>query len=445
MIREFYSHLELCHYEFIKAQYSSATNAWNVNFNNSNVNNNTRTNGNSVRAFSDCQLFNDEDFLDFYVSMLVAYYECRRKKRSSRSEIEYEMEGVQNTLFLAIDIYTRSYKVSPSYCFIIYIPTIREVFCASFDARICHTWIAMRLERLFGKVLPDCVCSNRKGKGTSGAVKLASEYVNGCRGWIWKFDIRGFFMSIDIRILWRMLESILDSYTGRDKDILKWLTYICVMNRPQQNCVRICNEKEWERLPRQKSLFGQDEWHGLPIGDLLSQMCAGLYITPFIHYLQSLGLTMVANYVDDSVVVHESKDFILECIPKARRFLEEELGLTLHPYKCYIQHTSKGLTFLGAIIKPHRMYCGERTVRNAFEKPLPGSLTAARSTVNSYLGYFRQFRTYGIRKHYAERCFRKYGRRIHFGKRFAKLIIPKKKIRRKHTPRSLQVYYLKDM
>ena len=52
MIREFYSHLELCHYEFIKAQSSSAPRAWTVRFDDSRVNDRMRTYEYSVRAFA---------------------------------------------------------------------------------------------------------------------------------------------------------------------------------------------------------------------------------------------------------------------------------------------------------------------------------------------------------------------------------------------------------
>ena len=373
--------------------------------------------------------------------MLAAYYECRRKKRSSKSEIKYEIEGVRNTLFLALDVFTYMYEISPSQCFIIYEPTIREVFCSAFDTRVCHTWIAMRIERLFDRILPDCVFANRKGKGTSGAINRVYEYVNSCNGWIYKFDKRGFFMSIDIRILWNKLKPILDSYTGFDKDYLIWLTRLCVMSRPQHNCIRISNIKEWDRLPKEKSLFGQDDYHGLPIGDLLSQMCAGLYISPFVRYLQSLGFTMIANYVDDTIIVHHDKRFILDNIPNMRRFLWENLGLTLHHRKSYIQHTSKGVTFLGAIIKPHRMYCGHRTIANAFSKRLPKSLEDLRSTVNSYLGYFGQFRTYGLRKAFADKVFAKLGSKIYFGKSYNKMIICKPK--KKHKKKGLKVVLAK--
>ena len=424
MIRGFYSHLELCHYEAIKAQYSSATNAWNVNFSNANVNNNNRSNSNRVRAFSDCQLFNDDGFIDFFADMLVAYYECRKKKRSSRSEIIYEMEGITNTFHLALDVYTFRYKIEPSLCFIIFIPTIREVFCAMFRDRIVHTWIALRLTPMLERYLPDAINANRIRKGTSGAVKQCYDMVQK-GGWIWKFDIQGFFMSIDKRLLWSRLKPFAEQYTGSDR---KWFLYaleLSVFNCPQENCIRISPLSDWDRLPENKSAFGKDRWHCLPIGDLLSQMLVGFFMAPFIFLMMDMGYDVV-NYVDDTVARNDDKDKILYDIPFFRRILKEEFHITLHPKKFYLQHASKGVSFLGAIIKPHRMYCGHRTIKNAFAKSLPKQLEKARSSINSYLGYLQQYTTYGLRKKYADRCFRKFGDKIYFGKRYLKMNIKKK-------------------
>ena len=422
MIRGFHSHLELCHYKAIKSQYS-AQNAWNVNFNNSNVNNNTKSNTHSVRAFSDCQLLNDDTFQCFFEDMLVAYYECRKRKRSSGSEIEYEMRGVSNTLYLALDIYTYKYVIGKSLCFIVFMPTIREVFCAMFRDRIVHTWIALRLEPMLDAYLPDAVNANRKRRGTSGAVKMCYDMVQK-DGWLWKFDIQGFFMAIDKRLLWERLEPFAKQYTGWDRNWFMYALELSLFNCPQHNCVRICPIEYWDRLPDSKSAFGKDEWHCLPIGDLLSQMLAGFFIAPFIFLMLDMGYDVV-NYVDDTVSRHDDKDKLLEDIPFFRRVLKDDYHLTLHPKKCYIQHTTKGVTFLGAIIKRNRTYCGHRTIKSAFSRRLPRRVLLARESVNSYLGYFRQFFTFNIRKRYAEKCFHRFHDKVSFDKGYSKMIIDK--------------------
>lgn len=428
-IRGVGSHLELCHYNAIMSQYSQ-NNAWNVKSHASNcmTNNNNKNNGFRVRAFADCKLLDDERFCVFCNNFLVAYYECRKKKRSSPSEIYYEMNGVSNTLHLALDVYTYNYVIKPSICFIIYIPTIREVFAANFADRVCHVWVAMRLEPMLEKYLPDAINANRRGKGTSGAVRLCHRMIQK-GGWIWKFDIQGFFMAIDKRLLWARLEPFAEQYKGWEKPWFMYVLKMTVFNCPQYNCIRVCHPRCWDRLAKNKSLFNNDKWHGLPIGDLLSQMLVGFYIAPFIMTMIGMGYD-VSNYVDDTAARNDSKERILHDIPFFRQILKERFQLVLHPKKFYLQHSSKGVTFLGSIIKPNRIYCGHQTIKNAFKKELPKGLKKARASINSYLGYMGQYCTYKLRRMLANRCFLKYGNKIYFGKSYRKMVIKKRKSHR---------------
>lgn len=429
-------------------QYSS-TNSWNAN-NNGNVNNNNRRNSNRVCAVSDYQ-----SYKLFVENIFAAYYICRRNKRTSVSEVNYEIDGIRRTLELAEEVWHFRYVVSPSICFIIYEPTKREVFAANFRDRILDTWIAVRLESIFERHLPCSITANRKGKGTSYAINKVYNDIIKCTdnytkdAWIYKFDLRGFFMSIDKRLLWSELKKVLDEeYNEWDK---AWFMYVIekrIFNRPQENCIRVCPISEWDDFPSNKSLFGQDKWHGLPIGDLLSQMLAGFFLLVFIVFLSLLGFEFVTNYADDFAIISPSEELILESIPKIREFLAK-LGLTLHPHKSYIQHYTKGLQFLGAIIKPHRIYAGHRLKRKALKLKLPKSPNKALSSVNSYLGLMKHYNSRKIRKTLADMCFKKYKGKVHFCGGYEKMVVAKesknpKKLRSKYDKQlhhGLQVYY----
>ena len=443
MKRALDSHLELSHNEGHMTQYSAA-NSWNVN-NNGNVNNNNKRNGNRVCAVSDYQMYQL-----FVENIFAAYYECRRNKRKTRSETEYEADGVRNTLQLADDVWNYRYVVSPSICFIVIRPTRREVFAADFRDRILDTWVAMRLERIFEKYLPDCVFANRKGKGTSAAIKKAYDDIIKCTegytrdAWIYKFDLQGFFMSIDKRLLWSALKPVLEKeYTEWDKD---WFMYVIekrIFNHPQESCIKVCGDEEWEPLPRNKSLFGQDYWHGLPIGDLLSQMLVGFYITGFIGFLESIGLEYISNYVDDFVVIAQSKKQVIDSIPCIRKYLTG-VGLTLHPHKSYLQHYTKGVQFLGAVIKPHRLYPGERIRRNVIRYKVPKKTEEGLAGINSYLGLLRQFRSRRLRRLVADKAFAAYHDKVYFDKDYSRMVVYERKrkpaVKRKQ-PHGLQVIY----
>ena len=76
----------------------NATNAWNVNLNNGNVNNNTKTNGNRVRPVSDisneCREVGLVSFHDVFVVLLEADRKCRKGKRSTPGELGYEIDAL---------------------------------------------------------------------------------------------------------------------------------------------------------------------------------------------------------------------------------------------------------------------------------------------------------------------------------------------------------------
>ncbi len=70
---------------------------------------------------------------------------------------------------------------------------------------------------------------------------------------------------------------------------------------------------------------------------------------------------------DYFVIVHPNKDYLKSLIPKIRSYLQKELNPELQPNKIYLRHFSKGVQFLGTIIKPHRIYIANRTKGNFYQ------------------------------------------------------------------------------
>jgi RNA-directed DNA polymerase len=82
----------------------------------------------------------------------------------------------------------------------------------------------------------------------------------------------------------------------------------------------------------------------------------------------------------------------------------------LHPKKIYLQHYTKGLKFLGTVIKPNRIYIANRTKGNFYNaiqkhnqvveiaKPTKTELNSFLSSMNSYLGIMKHYKTYKLRK-----------------------------------------------
>lgn len=351
-----------------------------------------------------------------FSSVLEAYYDCRVGKRSTANEQLFEVNGLRRVYKLYEELRNGTYEIGKSIAFIVTRPVKREVFAATFRDRIVHHWICLRLEPLFEAYLFPCMKSNRKGRGTFDAVREAALdimdasdlYKKDC--WIWKFDLQGFFMSIDKRILLAKLRTFIEErYVGEDKPTLLWLVEKVVMHCPQKNCIRRCSIREWDGLAANKSLFGQDDFHGVAIGNLTSQMFANFLLYDVVRWLKDNGVTRVVEFVDDFFTAIEKKEVFLDVAPRLRECLKE-MGLTLHPRKSYLQHYTKGVGFVGCIIKPHRIYLSERVRRNAERKIHWWSLQGADdvfaeekienflAVVNSYLGLARHYQTRRFRE-----------------------------------------------
>jgi len=107
---------------------------------------------------------------------------------------------------------------------------------------------------------------------------------------------------------------------------------------------------------------------GLPIGNLTSQLFGNVYLDEFDHWVKKyLHIKYYGRYVDDFVLIHPSKEYLKLSISYIRDYLKEKLHLELHPNKIYLQHFSKGVKFLGAVIKPYRIYIASRTKGNFYK------------------------------------------------------------------------------
>lgn len=342
--------------------------------------------------------------------MLEAYYDCRKKKRRTASAVVYEMNYESNLLALCNRINTRIYTPGKSICFVVTRPRHREVFAASFEDRIVHHYIGLRMEPLFEQVFNPRTFNCRKGKGQLYGVNMlrndilecSNNYTDSC--WIMKLDLKGFFMSIDKKILADMIEQfIMQHYKGEDKDDLLYLCKVVISHEPENNCERHSPLSYWDSLPANKSLFTNGQGKGVAIGNLFAQLFANFLLNGLDWYLEEIGIKYHGRYVDDFYCVSSNKRLLLSSIPLIRNKLDD-LGLQLNEKKFYLQHCTKGVEFTGTIIKPGRTYCSNRTITNMRASVIrlnratnEYQATKAVNSINSYLGILRRNNEYGMR------------------------------------------------
>ena len=158
----------------------------------------------------------------------------------------------------------------------------------------------------------------------------------------------------------------------------------------------------------------------IPVGNITSQILANFYLSGFDAWAYCwcrLRGGWYVRFVDDKVAVLPTKEDALEFYRLAKERLAREVLLRFHPDKVYMQHVSKGVKFIGRVLKPGRTYLSNRTVGRIWEM-LQGMEShckrlAARKHVtkemveavehdvcscNSYMGFLVHHATYGLRR-----------------------------------------------
>ena len=344
--------------------------------------------------------------------MMEAYYDCRRHKRRTRSAVEFEMNYESELIRLTEEVNNRTYHPGTSICFVVKYPRYREVFAARFRDRIIHHYIALKLEPLFEEIFTDRTFNCRKDKGQLYGITMLREDIRHCSEdytcdcWSMKLDLKGFFMSINKELIAKKVDDFISrNYHGEDKQDLRYLCKTVIMHYPEKDCERRSPIEMWNHLPRNKSLFTNGEDLGLAIGNLFSQLFANFLLNDLDHYIMDeLGFKHVGRYVDDMYIIDKDKNKMLQAVPKIRSQLET-LNLRLNEDKFYIQHYSKGIKFIGSVVKGSRVYTGNRLVYK-FASSVDRLNDAATShdaldivnSINSYLGLLQHTQSYAIRR-----------------------------------------------
>lgn len=370
-----------------------------------------------MNTFSNKQLLYD---------LFQAYFDARRNKRNTINALAFEINYERKLFELYEELKNETYQVGPSICFIILKPVKREVFAADFRDRVVHHLIYNYISPIFEKLFIYDSYSCREEKGTSCGIKRLGHFIRSCSQnyrydcHILKLDIKSYFMSIDRNILYQKVEKTLQRFKNEvnfDMDFILRLIRKVIFNDSTKNCLIKGKRENWQGLPKTKSLFFVKENKGLPIGNLTSQLFGNVYLNDFDHFAKyQLGIKRYGRYVDDIVIVHKEKEYLKFIVPVLRDYLAKNFFLELHENKIYFQHFTKGVNFLGTIIKPWRIYIQKRTKGNFYEKiqfwnnllnqeiavtakGIGGKdMKKFLSSVNSYLGIMKHYNTYNLRK-----------------------------------------------
>ncbi len=306
-------------------------------------------------------------------NLLEAWKEFLVGKRSRVDVQEFEHDLMKNVISLHHELLIKTYQHSEYEAFNISDSKPRNIHKAGVRDRLLHHAIYRKLYPYFDRTFISHSYSCRLNKGTHKAMehfkKIAYKVsTNHTRSvWVLKCDIRKFFASIDHKILMNILNSYIP-----DADILRLLSQILNSFNSGENGI------------------------GLPLGNLTSQLLVNIYMNEFDQFMKhKIKAKYYIRYADDFVILSKDKDWLSELIPKISDFLEERLGLSLHPNKVFIKSISSGVDFLGWVHFPDHRILRTITKRRMIKKL--GS-SAKKETVQSYLGMLSHGNTEKLKK-----------------------------------------------
>ena len=185
---------------------------------------------------------------------------------------------------------------------------------------------------------------------------------------------------------------ILREHIG-EESLTSRLTKQIIFHDPTVNPI-IKRGTNFNLVPPHKSLWHCRPNHGLPIGNLTSQIFANVYLDGLDHYIKhTLKCRRYARYVDDAILMSEDREQLYEWRDRIDVWLKEKRELRLHPNKIRIAPVKAGICFVGRLIRPFHTTLRKITIGSMkavalqLQKfPLDRELIAS---VNSYLGLMR--------------------------------------------------------
>lgn len=188
------------------------------------------------------------------------------------------------------------------------------------------------LERSFAPQSYAC----RRGFGTHRCLEKAASWTR-TRIWVLRIDIAKFFPSIDHTILRSLLAAkTTPCFWPMTEHILRAPVHV---------------ETTRFHFPGDDLFTPGERPHGLPIGNLSSQIWANLMLTPIDHLLASrLGIGSFVRYCDDILVFDDDPER-LRAAWQTIRARCDSLRLRLHPRKCRLHRTTEPFSFLGFVLE----------------------------------------------------------------------------------------------
>jgi len=286
-----------------------------------------------------------------FENVLAASRNAQRGKRYREDVLRFTLDLESNLHVLLEELRDKSYVPGPYKTFVIYEPKRRLISAAPYRDRVVHHALCNIIEPIFDRGFLDSCYANRKGKGSHKALDHFVSLTRRRRLCL-RADIEKYFPSIDHAVLKAAIRRKI-----KCRDTL-WLIDLILDHSNTQEPVGLWFEGDNLLTPAERR-------HGLPIGNLTSQLWANVYLDRVDHTMaERYGGSRYLRFVDDFALFSDSQEELAE----ARACLTEQLSalrLRLHPAKTRVFAVAEGVNFLGFRIFPDRIRLRSENLRRA--------------------------------------------------------------------------------
>lgn len=326
-------------------------------------------------------------------NLILAWKETRKRKIKKDYVIEFEKNLLGNLLDLHCELKFQYYKPKPLRTFILRDPKTRKISKSDFRDRIVHHALIRIIEPIFDRTFICDSCANRKGKGSSYALerfekfrrKITKNYTS--HGYCLKADIKHYFQEINNEIL---LEIIIRKIT--DEKVIRLIKII----------MRERDASDVQKCPK-----------GMPLGNLTSQFFANVYLNELDYFIKhTLKVRYYIRYVDDFVILHNSRAQLEEWKEQIDKFLKKKLELILHKDKSKVISLSNGIDFVGFRNFYYFKLLRKRNIKNMFSKikKYKNKEISEEKILESFQGwnaYAKWANSYGLRKNAVKEIYKR--------------------------------------
>lgn len=278
---------------------------------------------------------------------------ARKGKATQQGVIEHDRNREQNMKTLHELLLTKQFTTSDYTTFTIFEPKERHIHrLPYFPDRIVHHAIMNHLEAEFVRTFTRDTYSCIKGRGIHAAARGVRKALSDVPGTTYclKLDIQKFYPSVDHAILKQLLRRKI-----KDQDLL-WLLDDIIDSAP-----------------------------GLPIGNYLSQYLANFYLAYFDHWLkEQKQVKYYFRYADDMVILDASKEKLHALLADIRRYLWENLKLTVKGNYQVFPVRARGIDFVG-----YRFYHSHTLLRKSIKQNFARMLARRKNpaSIAAYRGW----------------------------------------------------------